>query len=113
MVLRQREQLGAHKLCRLAHIYARVNPSQLFWVELEKTLMNKSSDFQPCKQTAQSLFMIATALDQHGRKNETFWKVFSNIFIKVKDEFSEKELITLTSLLDSANGEQLFRHMSS
>lgn len=45
MILRQREQYDSHKLCRLASIYSRVNPSQLFWVEIEQVLLSKASDF--------------------------------------------------------------------
>lgn len=76
----------------------------MFWVEIEKTLLSKSSDFVVGKETAESVYKVVEALNTYNRRNETFWKVFSNIMSKVKEEFSENELIFLTSVLEASNG---------
>jgi len=52
--------------------------------------------------------LVSMALARHQRKNETFWKVFSNIINKVKHEFTENELIDLASILDANNGKLLY-----
>lgn len=76
----------------------------MFWVEIEKTLLSKSSDFLVNKETADSVFKVVEALSTYNRRNETFWKVYGNILSKVKEEFSERELIFLTSVLEASNG---------
>ena len=76
----------------------------MFWVEIEKTLLSKSSDFLVNKETADSVFKVVVALSTYNRRNETFWKVYGNILSKVKEEFSERELIVLTSVLEASNG---------
>jgi|LakMenEpi03Oct11_1017367.scaffolds.fasta_scaffold34267_1 hypothetical protein len=76
----------------------------MFWVEIEKTLLSKSSDFLVNKETADSVFKVVEALSTYNRRNETFWKVYGNILSKVKEEFSERELIVLTSVLEASNG---------
>ena len=62
MIIRQRDQFDVNKLCRIAHIYSKVNPSQLFWVEIESILLSKSTEFAQTKESATSLYLISNAL---------------------------------------------------
>ena len=73
-VLRVKTQYSIEDICRIIKIYSKVNPSHLFWMEIEQLLLAKSSDF---RSGANSTFLIELCQTMRQRQNETFWRVFS------------------------------------
>ena len=45
-VLRVKTQYSIEDVCQLIKIYSKLNPSHLFWQEIEQILLAKSSDFR-------------------------------------------------------------------
>ena len=73
-VLRVKTQYSIEEICQIIKIYSRVNPSHLFWMEIEQLLLAKSSDF---RSGSKAPLLIELCQNMQQRHNETFWRVFS------------------------------------
>ena len=68
--------------------------SQIFWGELEDYLLINSSEFKNLRDR-QLLSRVILAYHKVGRTNETFWKVFSQLYEEFQSEYSFDEKLIL------------------
>ena len=62
-------------------MYSKISQgSNVFWQEIENLLIVKSASFKG--DSSNALLNVITSFSMQGRQNETFWKVFTNIFIE-------------------------------
>ena len=79
LLLRMRRDLSMEQIVELVEMYSKMGRgSQIFWGELEDHLMIHSSKLKALEPT----FTARVILSMHrvGRSNETFWKIFTQVF---------------------------------
>jgi len=80
LILRSKAQLTVQDLATVVSIYKHVPVSQIFWNEMEQTILGKSADFKGDKK-----MLLQVVLAFSHRNNETFWKVFSTHLCNLAD----------------------------
>jgi hypothetical protein len=68
--------------------------SQIFWGEIEDYLLMNSSEFKSLKDKG-IIIRVILAFNRIGRTNETFWKVFSQLYEDFETSFTFDEKLKI------------------
>ena len=97
LLLRMKRDFKVTQIVQIVELYSQMERgSQLFWGELEDYLMINSSEFRLLDK--KFIQRVIIAFNKVGRTNETFWKVFSQLYEEQQNAYSFEDRIALMNV---------------
>ena len=95
LLLRMKRDFKLHQIVSIAELYSEMGRgSQIFWGEIEDYLLINSSELKSSKDHV-LIMRVIQAFHRVGRTNETFWKVFSQLFEDCQGKYTFDERLRL------------------